>query len=512
MASLIRRRYKAKDKNGKVIQKQSPYWYIDYKTAGGTRKRIKGFKDKTATAQLAAKLEKEAELAESGVIDKFAEHRKRPLLEHIEDFRQSLLAKGDTLEYARLTVYRVKKIIKGCGFTFWTDIRASKTQQYLASLRNKKDGLSSQTSNYYLQSIKQFCRWMVQDQRAGESPTEYLKGLNVRTDRRHDRRALEPDEIRRLLEATAKGPLRFGMSGYERYLLYRLAAESGLRANEIRNLTVGDFDFSNLRVTTKAGYSKRRREDVQSLRPDMVKLLKEFFKGKMVKVKAFGGTYKRLTKRTSEMIKADLAATEIKDKDEKTIKEAIPYIDDAGRYADFHSLRHTTGSLLAASGVHPKVAQSIMRHSNINLTMSRYTHTLIGQEAQAILGLPDLSLPAVQKQISTGTDDLPVTGQETVYKPVYKELAKNTYSDKNRLSSNSTLDSQKDKQNNSHKSLETPPLGNKKDQQSPTGLEWAGVDLNHRHTDFQSVALPTELPARKLETRLFQELEFSKKK
>ena len=28
-------------------------------------------------------------------------------------------------------------------------------------------------------------------------------------------------------------------------------------------------------------------------------------------------------------------------------------------------------------------------------------------------------------------------------------------------------------------------------------MKWAGVDLNHRHTDFQSVALPTELPARK---------------
>jgi hypothetical protein len=25
--------------------------------------------------------------------------------------------------------------------------------------------------------------------------------------------------------------------------------------------------------------------------------------------------------------------------------------------------------------------------------------------------------------------------------------------------------------------------------------EWAGADLNRRHTDFQSVALPTELPA-----------------
>ncbi len=46
-----------------------------------------------------------------------------------------------------------------------------------------------------------------------------------------------------------------------------------------------------------------------------------------------------------------------------------------------------------------------MRHSNINLTMSRYTHTLTGQEAQAVAGLPNFSLPGNQKQIATGTDD-----------------------------------------------------------------------------------------------------------
>ncbi len=91
----------------------------------------------------------------------------------------------------------------------------------------------------------------------------------------------------------------------------------------------------------------------------------------------------------------------------KTIRKAIPYIDEAGWYADFHSLRHTTGSLLAASGVHPKVAQSLMRHSDINLTMSKYTHTLTGQEAKAVEGLPDLSLPEVQSQQAraTGTCD-----------------------------------------------------------------------------------------------------------
>jgi len=69
----------------------------------------------------------------------------------------------------------------------------------------------------------------------------------------------------------------------------------------------------------------------------------------------------------------------------------IDYEDDAGRVFDFHSLRHETGTLLAAAGVNPKTAQSIMRHSDINLTMSLYTHTLLGQESEAIGKLPDLS-------------------------------------------------------------------------------------------------------------------------
>ena len=87
----------------------------------------------------------------------------------------------------------------------------------------------------------------------------------------------------------------------------------------------------------------------------------------------------------------------------------IPYVDDAGRYSDYdyHSLRHSTGSLLAASGAHLIVFQSIMRHSDINLTMSRYTHIFRGQESDAVAGLPELSLPSKegQKAVATGTDN-----------------------------------------------------------------------------------------------------------
>jgi integrase len=66
------------------------------------------------------------------------------------------------------------------------------------------------------------------------------------------------------------------------------------------------------------------------------------------------------------------------------------YRDRVGRYADFHAFRHATGSFLAQGGVSPKVAQTIMRHSDINLTMSTYSHAYREDEARAVERLPDL--------------------------------------------------------------------------------------------------------------------------
>ena len=69
----------------------------------------------------------------------------------------------------------------------------------------------------------------------------------------------------------------------------------------------------------------------------------------------------------------------------------IPYRDSAGRVADFHALRHTFISSLAASGVHPKTAQTLARHSDIRLTLDRYAHVFNKQQVEAINSLPDLS-------------------------------------------------------------------------------------------------------------------------
>jgi len=430
-----------RDRNGKI--REAEKWYLELRDHLGMVRRFPGFVDKAATESLGKQIKRLISCRAStdpidpalsrwlgqipdslrqrfviiGLLDPEKASGGKPLSEHLANFRASLEAKGNTPDHVSLVVSRAKRIIEGCKFIAWQDISASRIQRYLADLRidtkdekgKVKKGISAQTFNFYLQALKEFCRWMVQDRRASESPVQHLKGLNVRTDRRHDRRALTADEIRRLLETTTAQPERFGMTGLARATLYRLAVETGLRANELRTLKKSSFDFDNCLVVVEAAYSKHRRRDELPLRPDTAKELRAFMSDKLPATPAFN------MPRPNQlvfMLKNDLQAA------------GIAYVDDSGRYADFHSLRHTTGTLLAAAGVHPKTAQSLMRHSTIELTMSKYTHTLAGQESEAIAKLPDLSQPSQQAQqtVKTGTDDksvlascLPIeTGQNRI--------------------------------------------------------------------------------------------------
>jgi hypothetical protein len=132
---------------------------------------------------------------------------------------------------------------------------------------------------------------------------------------------------------------------------------------------------------------------VLPLRRDLAEAFAAFFSESLAVpgAKAFPGMWKR---RGAEMLRKDLDAAGID-----------WHEDEAGTIIDFHSLRHTFGTMLAASGVHPKTAQDLMRHSSIDLTMNLYTHTLIGDRAKATATLPDFSQN--EAAVRTGTDDLP---------------------------------------------------------------------------------------------------------
>ena len=96
---------------------------------------------------------------------------------------------------------------------------------------------------------------------------------------------------------------------------------------------------------------------------------------------------------SAEMFRADLEAA------------GIRYRNNEGKISDFHSLRYTFISNLASGGVHPKVAQSLARHSTITLTIDRYTHSYHGEQSEALKSLPDLLPLNRNKGKATGTDD-----------------------------------------------------------------------------------------------------------
>lgn len=405
-----------------------------------TRRKVMGFRDKRQTQALGRQIERLVSvrvsgeppdaamtrwleglppkllgrLAEFGILDSRRLAASRPLTQHVNDWRRSLLAKDRTKRHADLVSGRVKRLFEECGFRSWPDIAPSRVQQVLADLRRgskDKRGISNQTSNFYLQAAKQFARWMVRERRAAESPLAHLDGQNVRVDRRHDRRALQVEELRRLLAAAAAGPDRYGMPGTARSMLYRLAVETGLRRGELASLTPESFDFESDQPTVRveAAYSKHRREDVLSLRPDTTAAVEAHLEGRASGKPMFNVPGHRLS---AKMLRADLQAARgkwleeaanDKERAERDKSDFLVYRDSAGRVADFHSLRHTFITNLVRSGCHPKTAQILARHSTITLTMDRYAHRIVGDEAAALAALPDLSTPDTETVRATGT-------------------------------------------------------------------------------------------------------------
>ena len=53
-------------------------------------------------------------------------------------------------------------------------------------------------------------------------------------------------------------------------------------------------------------------------------------------------------------------------------------------YRCFHTFRHTHATLLLAAGVHPKIVQERLEHSNITITLNTYSHALPTMQSAAV--------------------------------------------------------------------------------------------------------------------------------
>jgi integrase len=63
----------------------------------------------------------------------------------------------------------------------------------------------------------------------------------------------------------------------------------------------------------------------------------------------------------------------------------------------FHDLRHTHGSHMLASNVHPKIASERLGHSRVGITLDLYSHVVEGLQENAVALVDDAMAKALQK-------------------------------------------------------------------------------------------------------------------
>jgi integrase len=378
-------------------------YVILYMDDNGRRRKKIGATDKTVTQRIARDIENRVALRREGLIDpadeSYVAHDARTLSEHLSDFHAYLTGKGSTPQHANLTRNRVARLIELARARRVSDLVPSRAQAALKTIRD--EGLSLRSVHHYTRAIKEFSRWLWRDGRARQHTLAHLTSQNPDSDRRHERRALTPDELARVIQAAERGDVVYKVTGPDRAALYRLAMGTGFRANELRTLTPECFDLDGETptVTVKAAYSKRRRDDVQPIRPDLAEALRPWVASKVPGSQLFGN----LTKHTADLIRHDLEAA------------GLRYRDASDRVADFHALRHSYITALAMSRAPVKVIQSLARHSTPILTLGTYAHVGLYDQTAALDALPGMTptirQPEAAALAATGTDCAPTATQ-----------------------------------------------------------------------------------------------------
>ena len=305
--------------------------------------------------------------------DKYLEHQRllaplavrqsaeKPIAELLELYLQDLRAKGRAENTIDKYSSNIRTLAKACG---WEKLRSVTAGSFCEWRAGSKCGPKS--LNDTLANMQGFLNWLQRQRMAGESPLAGVDRVDMRLVERY-RRALSESEQVKLL-ATAP---------HFRAVVYLLILETGARRSEIDQLHVRDFvlDSPAPFVRLPASITKNRREANMRLRPHVVAAVRSVlpelalpsewvFHNRVPRIETFVRDLKRA---------------------------GIPFQTEHGR-VDLHSLRVTFCMNLLNSGVHPRVVQELMRHSDIKLTMKNYTDPSQLPLAAALEKMPKLAL------------------------------------------------------------------------------------------------------------------------
>jgi integrase len=284
-----------------------------------------------------------------------------------------------TLEYYRDFVRLYLKPVLG-GLRLW-DLRPDHLQALYADML--KRGLKPATVRLRHATIRtalnDALRW-------GLAARNVAQAVRPPRPERREMKTWTPEEARRFLEAVAGSRLEAA---------YRLALCCGLRLGELAGLKWEDIDLepASLQVrrtllwTGRLGgedgvfygepKTARGRRQVE-LPAQVVEALRRRRQLAQKEERLLAGPRWQESGHVFTTLQGKPLDPRIIQKDfaEWVRKAGLPRIR-------FHDLRHTCATLLLSQGVHPKVVQELLGHSQISVTLDTYSHVLPTLQAQA---------------------------------------------------------------------------------------------------------------------------------
>lgn len=202
------------------------------------------------------------------------------------------------------------------------------------------------------------------------------------TGKRYEAQPLTPEQAQRLLDAARKHKLE---------TLLTVAVVTGMRRGELLGLHWQDIDFNEGCLYVRrsvvrmgklgmiAAEPKTRQSRRKIALPAFVlDSLKEYRAYQQMLREQAGAQWEEKGIVFCNERGGYLAESTLQGSFKRLLKRAgLPDIR-------FHDLRHSAASFLAKLGVHPKVVQEILGHSNISMTMDIYSHLFPSMQQDAM--------------------------------------------------------------------------------------------------------------------------------
>jgi integrase len=327
--------------------------------------------DKQVAEQRLTKIVREEQHEREGLIapKHQREAAQRPLAEHVEEFIADRRAVKCNEKYVRELERKLLRLIDECSWKFVRHVTAESFCEWRG--KQKK---SAKTLNEYLNAGRSLMKWL--ERRVGPNPLRFVQKVQTAGEPKRRRRAVTAEQLRRLV----------AVSG-ERAIVYLVAVCTGIRRGELDELEWRDvfLEESQPFIAIRSSIGKNKKhvmqplpryvaDELRKIRPSNVSPNALVFRGGIPSMRVY---------------RRDLAAA------------GIDYEDAEGRYADFHALRHTFGTLATLASRTERTVMELMRHSDMKLTAKVYTDANMLPVSETVAMLPNLINDTGDSQIDS---------------------------------------------------------------------------------------------------------------